>query len=301
MEYPKYLISLESEFARRANSISEMKRLFGRGGFKVINAIDSRPIISSSKDRVVNVNLDSSNEFAVRAAEIFEMPLDSMIDLDNQYYLDLIHYNPGAFGCLLSHLIAMKEFLSTDSNVAFIAEDDIWFKRKVNAKDLNEVAGIIAGKPPAIASTFFFETKQVYLRNGSSISLRRSSMYNPANPEMVHSTVGYFINRSAAENILANVFPIKFASDAFGEFLDLSLIQEMWCVYPPFTLPEAAESTVEFKHKRPESHRSWYRKALNQLADLVVTLGIPIMKNMVRGRRRRMSWKPPEFPVKFVQ
>lgn len=164
-----YLVSLKSDVKRR----EELKNRFPKyyDSFKIIEAVDGR--------------LLSSKEYFEKTQPFFSK------------YQRII--SPAEFGCTLSHIKVLKEFLRTDSNFALILEDDVIgddedilrIKNIIDGLDTNSI--ILCGGQDGLNSRyqFFKETKQKNVYEVSSFSYA-----------FIYRTCCYIVSKTSAKNIL---------------------------------------------------------------------------------------------------
>jgi len=123
----------------------------------------------------------------------------------------------GVYGCALSHYNTWTEFLKTDYNTALILEDDVYFHPSEN---VNKLYDILTTELPLVKNwDIFFLARQSIINEGTSITeniIEPITSWNLSDPKPwgAHS---YIVTRKAAEYLVKNYLPIKYAVDVYLE------------------------------------------------------------------------------------
>jgi hypothetical protein len=144
-------------------------------------------------------------------------------------------------------------------------------------------------KEPTIVSTYYFEQARIHLKKGSAIDFEGTTLYIPENPEVVFSSVGIFMNRSAAERLLNQLLPINFLPDWYGKFLERGWIKNFRVANPFLAKPSGEPTTIATHWSGGYArHSSIVRHGLHQAAEITLALNLPVLKPYVINRRNRL-------------
>mgnify|MGYP001603171030 CR=1 FL=1 len=287
--YEKFLISLRDNQKRRKHSIAQMDSVFGQHGYQIFDAIDTRKFITY--DKATDVwSMNKDHETAVRTEFMFRTRITDIVVEESLRKEDSwILMNPGGVGCTLSHLGVMKMFLKSRHSLAFIAEDDIEFLPETSEGAFDEIAEQLVTTEPMMALSFSYTNTgaQLYLQKDSVVPLSNDrALYRPFEEQVVYSTMGYFLNRAMAENLLANAFPVSFSPDWFHKFIAQGWLKHLWCVYPFLSQPSGFNSTIMLQdHRDPGGHNSLTGIAFHRAAEFCLKRQVPVIGNLVRKRR----------------
>ena len=218
------------------------------------------------------------------AGNLSEREFSALYDCESarrRYRRDLCR---GEIGCTLSHLSAMKAFLSTDERCCLVVEDDVLFSPDIGQflKDVGE--NIPLGKPIAVVLSQAAKVRYWTAR-------RWFGDFSRTSPIEIYGTVCYVVNRLAAELMLrVNSVPVSLQADCWNVYREHGL--KFWGVCPVLA--------GSFDYDRKESSLSCERK---KAFEARVSIGLP-QRRLSFGRRLigYVKWKAALFfeKVTFV-
>jgi glycosyl transferase family 25 len=118
--------------------------------------------------------------------------------------------SPSQIGCALSHIKIYKKFINTNSELAFILEDDAIFLEDFGNKIKNLIIKNFKYKKQIMLLS---ELKEFYPK-----AIDTTDGYEIVNVTNAFFTHGYIINKEAAKAIISFNFPVKTVADNFVFF-----------------------------------------------------------------------------------
>lgn len=179
-----YVISLNDAYKRRESIAKELKKQ-NINDFHIIDAVRGSDLTASEKKTCVFQNKKN----------------------DHKWYIKL---NNGQIGCSLSHLKAYKELLKTNYQFALIMEDDAIFNGDLTIALSN---AILENFNKNAQILLLSELKLFYKKPIKKIECR--AIVKVLTAVYSHS---YFINRTAAINMIDFNYPVKTVADNFMLF-----------------------------------------------------------------------------------
>lgn len=151
----------------------------------------------------------------------------------------------GVYGCQLSHYNVYKKIVAENLPYALILEDDIIIQP--NFKDVLEDLALKILPNEAILlfsqnnymPTILSEQDSEELVHGYKISY-------PMDPWAFGSAAGYIISKEAAQGMLKQVLPIRWAADTWGAFYNEKAINIVRCVTPYPVKPVGFKSEIDY-------------------------------------------------------
>jgi len=182
--FATYVISLRDSKKRRESIAIQLKKQ-NINDYKIIDAVRGSDLTASEKKSFVFQNKKG----------------------EHKWYIKL---NNGQIGCSLSHIKAYKELLKTNYQFALILEDDAIFNEELSdiLKDT-----ILDNFNKNAQITLLSELKLFYKKPITKI--KNKGIVKVLTAVYSHS---YFINRSAAINMINFNFPVKTVADNFMLF-----------------------------------------------------------------------------------
>lgn len=183
----------------------------------------------------------------------------------NQSVVATNYLTKGEIGCALSHLSIYKKMIAENINIALIFEDDIVFAENFTDEIIEQLLAFMSSiqeNQPAVLllEDAPFKGKIITKLANNSVSIRK-----PINGFMAHA---YFINLSAAKNILRIQSPIKFEIDAWKFYLYLHQL-DLYCVSPSFVIQNPQINSVISEQKKVDfdhvDRRKYKKLNFNQL------------------------------------
>lgn len=145
---------------------------------------------------------------------------------------------PGEIGCALSHIHIYRLICERGLEQALILEDDA----KITPEAIGLIHQVVLHNEPNRPLLTLLTTCNQYVKKPIHVLDKTHNMHRAIDAAMTH---GYVINRAAARNMAAALYPVWMVADKFSIFQDYSLCQ-VRAVVPPVILHSihAAQSNI---------------------------------------------------------
>ena len=183
-EFKIYVVNLKKDIARRKNIINEIEKQNIKN-YEIIDAVAGDELNKNELDSFTFKNKNNIN------------PWNSKM-------------SPSQIGCALSHIKIYKKFINTNSELAFILEDDAVFLEDFGIKIKNLIIKNFKYKKQIMLLS---ELKEFYPK-----AIDAEDGYEIVNVSNAFFTHGYIINKGAAKAIISFNFPVKTVADNFVFF-----------------------------------------------------------------------------------
>ncbi|BAE74425.1 Glycosyltransferase family 25 (LPS biosynthesis protein) [Sodalis glossinidius str. 'morsitans'] len=190
---------------------------------------------------------------------------------------------PGEIGCALSHIYIYRLICERGLEQALILEDDA----KITPEAIPLIQQIALRNDPNRPLLTLLTTCNQYLKKPIHVLDKTHSLHRVIDAAMTH---GYVINRAAARNMAAALYPVWMVADKFSLFQDYSLCQ-VRAVVPPVILHSihAGQSNIASTPKPTATrlaiwqnlkhHMPWRVKCKHSLWRLLVRPFLSIVKH----------------------
>lgn len=151
----------------------------------------------------------------------------------------------GVYGCALSHLAIYKRMVEDNIPFACVFEDDVILDAALK-KCLVEIKDIIKYNEVILLFTQNNHTPITFSKiNVTKLSGNQMVLY-PMASYMLGSAAGYIITKDAAEKMLNEVIPIRYAADDWNAYYELGAVKNIRCVIPFVVKPAGLKSSIDY-------------------------------------------------------
>lgn len=164
---------------------------------------------------------------------------------------------PGEIGCALSHIYRLIDERGLEQ--ALILEDDA----KLTPEAMPIIRHIALHNDPNRPLLTLLTTCHQYLKKPKHVLTTTHSLHKVIDAAMTH---GYVINRAAARNMAAALYPVWMVADKFSLFQDYSLCQ-VRAVVPPVILHSihAGQSNISTSPKPIATRLAIWQSLIDQM------------------------------------
>lgn len=178
----------------------------------------------------------------------------------------------------LSHIKCYQKIVSENLEFAVIFEDDICFYDEIGTiiKSIHEYA-----KLPSVAMLFYQGYSAIELKSDTEHSLtEKYSLYSFKEDQLIFSAAGYYINRTAASEMLNYLLPVFSAADSWSQFRNNKLFSQFYAIFP---LPcYNALFASELNHGK-----NLKAKVIESIGNILNRVKLPFLQKILRNRRKK--------------
>ena len=189
----------------------------------------------------------------------------------------------GMIGCSVSHVKALRKFLSDDdAEVGVILEDDFEIKDNLGLT-IGSISNTALDQGPVLLYAFVKEEMKLIKEDDLKGNHGLFAMEQPLD---FLSTVGYCVNKNSAKKLLSKMYPLKDFPDGWKTYYEYGAFERLFVVYP-FLL----------RHEVFESDRSENISLLGNIkkviSDFIVSTRFPFFYTIIK--KYRSKWRDPEI------
>jgi glycosyl transferase family 25 len=163
---------------------------------------------------------------------------------------------PGEIGCALSHQLIYKKMTHENIDTALILEDDVVLSEDICAilKNLN-----LSNYRPEV---ILLSRVNKHLQKSIRPITKEYSLHKTHQATTAHS---YLINKSAAESLLNNLYPVWMTADKWTLFEELSFLRVYSVIPHPVALSDESNDSTINMNKGNSDFNKKKRKIWQQL------------------------------------
>ncbi len=295
----KYFLTLHGNSEKDIGAMYQLGKIFGENEVKTFYGFDARKCIFYQPKTWCRIadkwDIDKNHVSVSRIETVFGKKCEDIIDESTLRKLEIrwLLENPGGVGCVISHLLIMKEFLKSKSEVLAIFEHDFITTGNETREEFDNFCKLIAKQNvPSTGLLYSWvkdtkylvrDTEEKMSDNRSSYVITNSDFYKRISVDRFYrrhricSTLAYVLNRKAAEEILKVAFPITFSADWFHTLKHYGALDKIFVMDPIWGIPNGQDSTTT----NPKVGGNMF----HGIAQFVVDNNVPFLSTAVKGIR----------------
>ena len=245
MRLKAIIISLEKSIERRTFIIKQCNQ-FGIE-YELLEAVDGRTLPENIRNEFIQFR---KNAYAPKG-----LPPSTW------------EVTPGVIGCALSHINAYNKIVENDTEAALILEDDAILTNNITLimNDKN-VIKCLRDKKVELIQLAAVKSDYIYLpeiklleriKLGSGLTIGKAA-------KIIPGTSCYIISKSGAQKLLANILPLRYASDQMLANCEYFGISYYATKYPLSTQNRQLKSTITEWPQKGQAGKPEYLKQYNR-------------------------------------